>query len=56
MEEFLREKREELVWALSAQGYTDAQIGRLFNVSRATIFHIIRRKPKSYKSPWRKVK
>ncbi len=51
----LREKRDELIWALRCQGYNFSQIGEIFNVGRPTIFRIVRRKPKNWKPKWAKV-
>jgi len=51
-EKYIREKRIELIWALSLQDYTHAQIARIFNVDRSTIMRIIRKKPSRWKSKW----
>jgi len=52
MEPHLREKRDELIWALDLQGYTLAQIGRIFNRNRATILDVIKKKPKDWVPKW----
>lgn len=53
IELYLREKRDELIWALSLQHYSDAQIGRIFNIKyRSTTQRIIARKPKDWKPKW----
>lgn len=55
MELHIKEKRIELIWALSVQDYTDAQIARMFNVNRSTIMRIISKKPANWKVKWIKV-
>jgi hypothetical protein len=55
MENHVREKRDELIWALSIQDYTHAQIGRIFNLNRSTILRILADKPKDWKPKWIKV-
>jgi len=55
IEQHLKEKRVELVWALSLQEYTDAQIARIFNCNRVTIMRIINKKPKNWKAKWVKI-
>jgi hypothetical protein len=52
MEPHLKDKRNELIWALDAQGYTDAQIGRIFSKNRSTILRIIKAKPKDWVVKW----
>jgi len=48
----LKEKRIELIWALSLQDYTDSEIASIFNVNRSTILRIVAKKPKNYKPKW----
>ena len=55
IEVHLREKRNELIWALTAQNYFPAQIARVFNMHRATIGNIIKSKPMDWKPKWHKV-
>lgn len=52
MEIHIQEKRNELIWALNAQGYTDAQIGRMFNLHRASVGRIVREKPQDWTVKW----
>ncbi|QDP67636.1 MAG: hypothetical protein Tp172MES00d2C118482111_30 [Prokaryotic dsDNA virus sp.] len=52
IEPYLLEKRKEFIWALKTQQYSDAQIGRIFNLTRARIGVIVREMPKNYQSPW----
>ncbi len=52
LENHLKEKRSELIWALSLQDYTHAQISRIFNCNRVTIMRIINKRPKDYKAKW----
>jgi len=56
MPPFLREKRTELIWALSQQGYNGSQIAQLFNIARSTAHEIIKQMPEGWTSPWRKTK
>jgi DNA-binding CsgD family transcriptional regulator len=51
----LREKRIELIWALSLQDYTNAQIARMFNLHPSTTLRIIRTKPRDWQPKWKKV-
>jgi hypothetical protein len=55
LEGHLREKRAELMWALSLQDYTQAQIGRLFGVDRSTAKRIIESRPRDWSPKWVKV-
>lgn len=52
IEEHLKDKREELVWALSIQGYTNIQIAKIFNLGRMAIKRIVDRKPKDWIPKW----
>lgn len=52
IEEHLLQKRKELMFALSKQDYTTAQIGRLFNISRARAHAIIKTMPVGWRTPW----
>lgn len=55
-EEYLVAKRDEIVWSLSSQGYSSAQISRMFsNLGRSNTHKIVKKCPKNYKSPWKKV-
>lgn len=55
MKGHLREKRNELIWALSLpeQGYNHSEIGEIFNnMNRSTIKRIVDKRPKEYKAKW----
>lgn len=52
LEPYLEDKRNELLWALEAQGYTRAQIGRMFNENRVTVHRIMTAKPKGWVTKW----
>jgi len=52
IEPHLLEKRREIIWSLKAQGHNNAEIGRIFNITRARAGVIIRGIPSNYKSPW----
>jgi len=54
-EQHLLDKRDEIVWALALQDYTNAQIARIFSVHRSVIGKIMNRQPKDYKPKWQKV-
>lgn len=50
---YLEDKREELIWALSLQDYTDADISRIFNgLGKVQVGRIITRKPSGWKPKW----
>lgn len=56
VEEYIIHKRDEIIWSLYSQGYTSAQISRMFNnMSKSNTHKIVVRCPKGYKSPWIKV-
>lgn len=52
MEEHIKQKRDELIWALDLQGYTFVQIGRIFNRNSSTILRVVEAKPKGWKVKW----
>lgn len=53
MKNHLGEKREELIWALSLQDYSFADICTIFNIKhRSTIMRIIARKPINWVPRW----
>jgi predicted DNA-binding protein YlxM (UPF0122 family) len=53
---YLKDKRDELVWAISQQDYSLADVGMIFNISKAAVFRIVKRMPDGWTSPWRKDK
>ena len=55
IEKYLALKREELIWALSLQEYTIAQIARIFRLHEANILRIIRKRPNDWKPKWKKI-
>lgn len=55
-ENHLRQKKFEIIWALDVQGYTDAQIARMFDCHRSTIMRIMQQRPKDYTPKWIKVR
>jgi len=55
IEKHIQDKRNELIWALNNQDYTDSQVGRVFNLNRSTISRIIKIKPKDWKVKWVKI-
>jgi len=52
IEEYLKEKRAELVMALEEQGYKGAQLAKLFGTNPMTISRILSKKPEDYKAKW----
>jgi len=52
IEQHLKDKREELIWALSLQDYTDAMISRIFSMSKVAVRRIINTKPKDWAPKW----
>lgn len=52
MKEHIKEKRNELIWALSLQEYSQSEIGSIFNLNRSTILRIIEKKPKDWQPKW----
>lgn len=52
MKVYIKDKRDEIIWALSRQGYTNSQVGEIFNVDRSTILRIVERCPKEWKTKW----
>lgn len=56
MEPHLRDKRDEIMFSLKIQGYNNAQIGRIFNLTRVRVHEILKRMPANYVSPWVKIK
>ena len=52
IEQHLKDKREELIWALSLQGYTHAQIARIFGMSRVSVGRIVVNMPKDWQPKW----
>lgn len=55
MKKYLKEKREELIFAISNQDYNNEDVGNIFNLNRATILRILKKKPKNYKPKWKKI-
>ena len=52
LEKYLIEKRTELIWALSLQEYTNAQIARIFRLDEENTIYIIKQKPKDWLPKW----
>ncbi len=49
----LLDKRDELIWALSLQDYTQADLCRIFNIThRSTVLRILARKPSDWSPKW----
>lgn len=56
IEPYLAHKRDEIIWSLIRQGYTPAQISRMFSMPTSTSHKIAARLPENWESPWKKVK
>jgi len=54
IKEHIKEKRNEIIWALLAQGYSYADIVDMFkNVAhRSTVLRIAAKQPKNYQPKW----
>ena len=52
LKQHLRDKRNEIIWALGHQGYNNADIGCMFNLNRSTVLDVMKKKPKDYKVKW----
>lgn len=53
MAKYLRDKRDELIWALSLQDYTYPQIAKIFNIEHiSTVLRIVKRRPARWKPKW----
>ena len=54
IQELLKQKRRELVWALSLQDYTHEDIAFIFfdGADRSTITRMINERPKDWKPKW----
>ena len=56
MKEYEREKRDEIIWAIAEQGYSQQSIARMFNLSKARVSVVVSERPADWKSPWVKLK
>lgn len=55
MEQYLKDKQRELIWALAKQGYKPPQLMKIFGLPRSTTYKIVEAMPADWESPWRKV-
>lgn len=55
IEPYLATKRNEIVWSLIKQGYTPAQVSRMFSMPTSTAHKIAKQLPANWESPWKKV-
>lgn len=53
--QYLFDKRRELIWALSHQDYSNADIGIIFNRDASVITRIVNQMPKDWEPKWTKV-
>lgn len=49
---YLRDKRNELLFALAKQGYSQAQLAIIFNLSTSRISTIVATMPENYRTRW----
>ena len=54
MKLYLREKRNELIWALAHQGYSQVDIADIFGLNQSSVLRIIEKKPSNWKPKWEK--
>jgi predicted DNA-binding protein YlxM (UPF0122 family) len=54
MKEYLREKRNELLWSMCEQDYSVSDIGAIFGLPKSTTHDIIKKRPDGWTSPWTK--
>jgi hypothetical protein len=53
IKKMLDEKRQELIWALSLQNYTQNDIAYMLrNADASTISRAIKKRPKNWKTKW----
>ena len=52
MKKHIKDKRDELIWALSLQDYTLSEIGTIFGINRSTVLRILENKPKDWQPKW----
>ncbi len=48
----IKDKRDEIIYALSLQDYTYAHISLMFNIDRTTVMRIVRARPADYQPKW----
>ena len=51
----LLDTRNQLIWALTFQEYELLEIGKIFNLDRATIYRIQKKMPEGWEPKWVKV-
>jgi predicted DNA-binding protein YlxM (UPF0122 family) len=56
MKEYIKHKREELIWSLIAQDYSMQDIADMFGTHKVAIHRISKLKPDNWESPWKKVR
>lgn len=54
MEQYVIDKKRELIFALHKQGYNSRHLSFLFGVSRSQAHNIVQEMPKNWESPWKK--
>lgn len=53
---YLKEKRQELIWALSKQDYSLADIAAMFNTSKTAVHRVVNKMPEGWETPWTKIR
>lgn len=56
IETYAVEKRNELIWAVSSQGFNLRQLAFIFGMSKSQAHNILQDKPTGWESPWKKIK
>lgn len=56
MKEYVRHKRDELIWALIVQDYSLQDVADMFNINKTAIHRIVKARPKNWESPWKKIR
>lgn len=51
----LLDKRQELVWALSHQGYSQTEMSIIFHIDRSMIHRIVEKMPDGWTPKWVKI-
>ena len=55
VDRYIRDKRDELIWALSHQDYSLGQIGDMFNMKKVSVQRVLTRKPRGWTPKWVKI-
>lgn len=56
IETYAVEKRNELIWAISQQGFNLRQLAYIFGISKSQVHNILKEMPVNWETPWKKIK